>query len=94
MSWDSYYKRNKSVIFKKFYKSVEVQKNIYKGPFKKQTHNNNNIAVKLWHSMVTLQTVFHRCSPSILSLITSESRYEIIGSIHDNRGHSLIIRLI
>ncbi len=33
MSWDSYYKRNKSLIFKKFYKSVEVQKKYLQGPF-------------------------------------------------------------
>ncbi len=33
MSWDSYYKRNKSLIFKNFYKSVEVQKKYLQGPF-------------------------------------------------------------
>lgn len=56
MSWDSYYKCNKSLISKKFYKSVEVQKKIFtRALLKKQTHNNK--AVKLWHSMVTPDSV-------------------------------------
>lgn len=76
---------------KNFTNLLKYRKNIYKGPFKK-----TNITTKQsnFGTPWSLRTVFHRCSQSILSLFTSESRYEIIGSIHDDKGHSLIIRPI